>query len=232
MKKNITFLRDTKRLVLFITVGLLSLSGCATDQLSRAPLTPFTSWTEPQPSSINYVRDFSVQDNFQVAEPYPVPNINESHAYQLSELIDMAQMNNPDTRIAWQQARQAALAVGMTEATFLPMISASVIGGYQKNRTKLPYDQHINTSYNALIPAVGFQWLLFDFGQRRALVDIAEKNSFAANVSFNGMHQKLIYDVTNAYFMYGAALSRVNIAQKSLQNSQNILDAAQARLQS
>ncbi|HAW3748542.1 TPA: TolC family protein [Escherichia coli] len=232
MKKNITFLRDTKRLVLFITVGLLSLSGCATDQLSRAPLTPFTSWTEPQPSSINYVRDFSVQDNFRVAEPYPVPNINESHAYQLSELIDMAQMNNPDTRIAWQQARQAALAVGMTEATFLPMISASVIGGYQKNRTKLPYDQHINTSYNALIPAVGFQWLLFDFGQRRALVDIAEKNSFAANVSFNGMHQKLIYDVTSAYFMYGAALSRVNIAQKSLQNSQNILDAAQARRRS
>jgi outer membrane protein TolC len=79
---------------------------------------------------------------------------------------------------------------------------------------------------------VGFQWLLFDFGQRSALVDIAENTSFAANVSFNGMHQKLIYDVMKAYFQYGAALSRVNIAREILRNSQKVLDAAQARRQS
>ncbi|HFT1963463.1 TPA: TolC family protein [Enterobacter ludwigii] len=220
------------RPVLYIAVGVLVLTGCATDQLDRAPATAATPWPTDLQSSITSVGNFSVPPNPQIAVLSPVPAINEAHVYQLPELIDMAQMNNPDTRIAWQQARQAALAVGIAEAAFLPMISASVIGGYQKTHTPLPYDQHLNTSNNALVPGVGFQWLLFDFGQRSALVDIAENTSFAANVSFNGMHQKLIYDVMKAYFQYGAALSRVNIAQEILHNSQKVLDAAQARRQS
>lgn len=231
-KQDIFLLRAMNRPVLYIAVGVLALTGCATDQLDRAPETAATPWPTDLQTSITSVGNFSVPPNPQVAVLSPVPAINEEHVYQLPELIDMAQMNNPDTRIAWQQARQAALAVGIAEAAYLPMISASVIGGYQKTHTPLPYDQHLNTSNNALVPGVGFQWLLFDFGQRSALVDIAENTSFAANVSFNGMHQKLIYDVMKAYFQYGAALSRVNIAQEILRNSQKVLDAAQARRQS
>lgn len=231
-KQNITFLRTMNRPMLSIFAGLLLLTGCATDQLDRAPTTASTPWSADPQSSIIAARNFSVPDNLQIAALSPPPSIDEGHVYQLPELIDMAQMNNPDTRIAWQQARQAALAVGMAEATFLPIISASVIGGYQKNHTQLPFDQHLDTSHNAIIPGVGFQWLLFDFGQRSALVDAAKNTSFAANVSFNGIHQKIIYDVTKAYFQYGAALSRVDIAQEALRNSQKVLDAAQARRQS
>lgn len=228
-KHNIFLLRAMKRPVLYIAVGVLALNGCATDRLDRAPATAATPWSADIQSGGTSAGDFSVPPNPEVAALSPVPAINEAHVYQLPELIDMAQMNNPDTRIAWQQARQAALALGMAEAAFLPMISASVIGGYQKTHTPLPYDQHLDTSNNALVPGVGFQWLIFDFGQRSALVEVAENTSFAANVSFNGMHQKLIYDVTKAYFHYGAALSRVKIAQETLHNSQKVLNAAQAR---
>lgn len=230
-KQTITRLGTTKRPVLCVAAGLLLLTGCATDQLDRAPATASTPWSA-DPQSGMAAANFSVPASPQVATLSTPPATDEAHVYQLPELIDMAQMNNPDTRIAWQQARQAALAVGMAEATFLPLISASVIGGYQKNHTPLRYDQHLDTSNNAVIPGVGFQWLLFDFGQRSALVDAAKNTSFAANVSFNGMHQKLIYDVTRAYFQYGAALSRVDIAQETLRNSQKVLDAAQARRQS
>ena len=227
-KQNITLLRTMNRPVLSIAAGLLLLTGCATEQLDRAPKTASTPWSADPQSGIIAAVNFSVPANLQIAALSSPPAINEAHAYQLPELIDMAQMSNPDTRIAWQQARQ----VGMAEATFLPMISASVIGGYQKNHTQLPFDQHLDTSNNAIIPGVGFQWLLFDFGQRSALVDAAKNTSFAANVSFNGIHQKLIYDLTKAYFQYGAALSRVDIAQETLRNSQKVLDAAQARRQS
>lgn len=223
MKKGALKMRSV-----YMATGFMLLAGCATDQLDRAPVSAFTPWS-PDPISTN---TFAVPANPQVVELSPPPAINPQQVYQLPELIDLSQMNNPDTRIAWQQARQAALAVGMVEATFLPMISASVIGGYQKTSTPLPFEQHLDTSNNAVIPGVGLQWLIFDFGQRSALMDAAKNTSFAANVSFNGMHQKLIYDVTRAYYQYGAALSRVDIARGTLRNSTQILDAAQARRQS
>ncbi|WP_174509247.1 TolC family protein [Klebsiella oxytoca] len=217
---------------LCISPELLLLSGCTTDSLDRAPVSASAPWSpDPQSRPAPGAR-FTIPANPIVAEVTPPPAISETHHYQLSELIDMAQMNNPDTRIAWQQARQAALAVGMAEATFLPIISASVLGGYQKTHTPLPYDTSLNTTDSAIIPGVALQWLVFDFGQRSALVDAAKNNAFAANISFNGIHQKLIYDVTRAYYQYGAALSRVGIAKSALHNSEQILAAVQSRRQS
>lgn len=210
-------------------VGLCLLAGCATDQLALAPASPSSPWTPDGISS----HEFAVPANPAVAKLPAPPAINQEQVYQLPELIDIAQMQNPDTRIAWQQARQAALGVGMAEATFLPMISASVIGGYQRTRTPLPYDidgQHdLDTTGSAVVPALALQWLIFDFGQRSALQQAAKHTSYAANVAFNGMHQKIIYDVTRSYYQYGAAQSRRKIAQETLRNSQKILDAALAR---
>ena len=64
----------------------------------------------------------------------PRTAINSDQAYTLAELIDIAQQNNPTTRIAWLEAEQAALAAGLVKATYLPMITASVIGGYQRSK--------------------------------------------------------------------------------------------------
>ncbi|MFC0228011.1 TolC family protein [Serratia aquatilis] len=207
------------------------IAGCATDRLDLAP----ASYSEPWRSGANVAAaaDFSVPPNPAVAEIAQPPQINRAHIYSLPELIDIAQNQNPDTRIAWQQARQAALAVGMGEAVFLPMISASVIGGYQSTRASLPYSvgsiNDVSTTGSAVVPALALQWLLFDFGQRSALLDAAKQVSFAANVTFNGMHQKLIYDVTRTYFQYGAAQTQTRIAQQTLQNSLKIQDAAEQR---
>ena len=121
-----------------LTGSVLSLSmlvaGCATDSLDLAP----ASYTEPWTADANTpIRsgNFSVPPNPLVAELAAPPSIKSEHTYSLPELIDIAQSQNPDTRIAWQQARQAALAVGMGEAIFLPIISASVIGGYHRTTT-------------------------------------------------------------------------------------------------
>nr|WP_286145946.1 TolC family protein [Shigella sp. FC1967] len=46
---------------------------------------------------------------------------------------------------------------------------------------------------------------MFDFGKRGALVDAAKHASLATNLNFNLMHQKIIHDVSVAYFSYGAA---------------------------
>src|SRR5690606_40096209 len=106
--------------------------------------------------------------------------------------IDIAQRENPETRLAWNSARQTALAVGVVEATFLPMLSANVIAGWQKTHTPvplLPGNRSIDTELHGVVPALALEWLIFDFGQRSAITDGARHMSYAANVLFNGAHQ-------------------------------------------
>ena len=56
-----------------------------------------------------------------------------------------------------------------------------------------------------VIPALALKWLLFDFGRRDAQLQAARADSFVANVTFTGAHQKVIFDVSQAYFDLGAA---------------------------
>ncbi len=44
--------------------------------------------------------------------------INPRKIYGLAELIDIAERNNPETRLAWERARQAAAGVGLGESAY------------------------------------------------------------------------------------------------------------------
>lgn len=218
-------------LLMMILASLLS--GCVTDALKRAPASPDLPW-QPTESAWQPAREALLETEPQPA--YALPNqqdLTSRRVSSLSELINIAQLTNPDTRIAWEQARQAALAAGLSESLFLPIISANVIGGYQHTRTPLPANglniNDVQTQSHAVIPALVLQWLVFDFGQRSALTKAAERASFAASISFNGIHQKIIFDVTRSYYQYGAAQSRYKISEEMLHNSRNILAAAEAK---
>src|SRR5215472_7160453 len=58
--------------------------------------------------------------------------INPQKTYGLAELIDIAERNNPETRVAWQRARQAAAAVGLSESAYYPFLAASAAAGYDR----------------------------------------------------------------------------------------------------
>lgn len=42
------------------------------------------------------------------------------HEYTLPELIDIAKRENPQTRVAWEVARNAGLGAGIAASTYLP----------------------------------------------------------------------------------------------------------------
>jgi outer membrane protein len=153
--------------------------------------------------------------------------------FDLPALIDLAQRNSPDTQLAWSQARQAASAVGIAEATFLPMLSAHVVGGYVSTRNELPeilgQRYRLDTNSSGLVPLATLQWLLFDFGQRSAMRDSARSLSLGANFLYNGAHQKLIYSVMSAYYEHDAARQRRAIAKASLDNSLAVLAAVESK---
>ncbi|MBB3808341.1 TolC family protein [Pseudochelatococcus contaminans] len=218
------------------------LAGCTSAMLENAPADPSQPWkprtSEAQAGASAYAGsspDFSVPADPSVTALKASSDINTTRAYGLAELIDIAQSHNPTTQVAWQTARQAALAAGMVEATYLPLITANVIGGKQWVNNALPVPilgrDTETTTISGVSPQIALQWLVFDFGQRSALHEAAKHNSTAANILFNGIHQKIIFDVTRTYYVYGAAQNRVSISRQNLANSQKILAAADARVQ-
>src|SRR5260370_17026278 len=69
--------------------------------------------------------------------PYSA-DIDPNHVYSLVELIDIAQRRNPATRVAWEQARQAAINVGIARAAYLPALTASAVAGWEHFVTPFP----------------------------------------------------------------------------------------------
>lgn len=221
------------------------LAACTTPQSLELPPTPAHAW---QNSASAWDLQSASAPEPQGADRFTVPAIPQlprvespthaeyaqDQALTLPQLIDIAQRENPSTRLAWNRAREAALSVGLTDALFLPVITANVVAGEQRLRVpvNLPLDlgrTHIDNKVQGTTPFVTLMWLLFDFGERDALREGAQYAALAANVLFNATHQKLIRDVTDAFYRYNAARSNLALAQQSLKQHETVLQAAQAR---
>jgi outer membrane protein len=174
--------------------------------------------------------------------------------YHLPELIDLAQQLNPDTKVAWQRAKQALAAVGLTEVTYYPILSAAAASGYTRLFAPLPT---LNINRAALVRAIetggsassaislqsntvahldilgqttlSVKWLLFDFGERAASVRVAREELLVANLGFNASHQKLVFDVSRYYYTYNNQRDAVRVAQSALDTASAVNDAVEAR---
>jgi outer membrane protein TolC len=212
---------------LLLALPLFATTACDPDISGDVSSSPSSAWGQDGASG-----NFALAPNAE-AGALP-PGLKSGKVYELVELIDLAQRTNPVTRIAWENARQAAYAKGMVEGTFLPFVSANIIAGRQDIvtpvRTLRGGTDNLTTTAEGVTPVLALQWLLFDFGERAALRDVASSNLEAANIAFNGTHQALIFDVTRAYYAYGATVSDVRIAEEALVNSRTIEEAARARL--
>ena len=93
-------------------------------------------WAPPAlPRYEGELRDYQPTE----AERRYLPAIDPRKTYNLAELIDIAQRSNPETRVAWERARMAAAAVGLTESAYYPYIVAAAVGGY--DRAFVPFPQ-------------------------------------------------------------------------------------------
>lgn len=222
-------------------LGMAGLAACSPGSLALAP----ASATTPYKGGVGTAAvprrsaDFGVSSDPSMPIVIASPRLDRNHAYTLPELIDIAQLNNPITRAAWQRAREAAIAVGAVEATYLPILSADVLAGFEQASATAPGLKTgiidipagtITTTGAQIVPALTVKWLLFDFGGRDAARGAAQQLSFASNVTFNATHQKLIFDVSNAFFQYSAARSQTRIDTESLSNARVVQDATEARL--
>src|ERR1700728_3479755 len=69
--------------------------------------------------------------------PRSIPSIAPDPAkiYTLPELIDIAEHNNPETRVAWESAKARAADLGISKSTLYPTVAAAAVA--QSVRTNL-----------------------------------------------------------------------------------------------
>jgi outer membrane protein len=87
----------------------------------------------------------------------------------------------------------------------------------------------IGWSLQGNIEVISIQWLLFDFGERAALVDAAKQGSVISNIAFTAAHQQVIYNVSLAFYANAAARARFASAGESLRDAEEVESAAQSR---
>ncbi|GEC61313.1 protein CyaE [Gluconobacter oxydans] len=265
--------RPARPFPLLIRVTLYSapllLSACATQALDSAPPAPDRPWQpniaangeilpgRHDPHALNLPAGYTLPSNTQIRVRPPAPEVavQNGHAYSLAELIDIAQSANPETRRAWNLARDSALAIGNARSAYLPRLTATVVGGYNHSRNDgaNPTISNVGAAEgivnsglsgleNALggvrnnnsgageVQTLGMEWLLFDFGKREAVIETTKQAQIASNVLFTATHQKIIYGVTTAYYTHAAAAARVRLLRQARDNARFVEAAAEARL--
>jgi outer membrane protein len=231
--------------LLALTLVALRLAGCAPAALNMAPDRADAPWNptvgpdgeiaagERGPTDQSNNSSYVLPSNRNLAEiPPPAADLERRRPYTLPELIDIAQSNNPVTRNAWNDARNAALAAGIAESAFLPFVSAGIVQGWQTSHNEFPLlgaEATNDVKGMGNIEVLNAQWLLFDFGERAALVDVAKQGSAISNIAFTAAHQQVIYNVSLAFYAHAAARARLATAMKSLTDAEDVQGAAEDR---
>ena len=185
-----------------------------------APATPDKPWHGKAEDSLN--RQLS-------ALPDTKYSLDPAKAYTLSELIDLAEEHNPETRLAWQQAKARAAALGIARGALYPTLAAVAAANTSRVQVLLNSD-FFRQTYGSISPELHVEYLIFDFGGRGGAIDAAKANLLAANFTFNDTHLKIIYQVTAAYYRLLNAMGQMDAAEASLKNAQAVEEDAQDRL--
>lgn len=229
---------------LVIGAGVLALiSGCA--QLAKlpevnpdrwAPPSADRSWAPVPAAASDYRIPGDLRPSPSVAAPASAqppaqpPTPSQGQPYDLPALLDLALRENPDTRFAWQSARQAAAGFGAARAPYYPLVSANSANGYARTLFPLPAGRLAQYKVWQAQPLVQMTYTLLDFGRRSASAEAARQALAAANFSFNRRMQDVVFAVQRAYYALCAAKAAVTAARRNLELARSDFDAVQQRL--
>ena len=236
-------MRQRRQLKMAIGLALASfcLGSYGTTGNNLAPERPDRAWNvvdknNGQFSSTNDASagslDYTLPPNKALGVLPPATEVDHEKLYSLADLVDLAESNNPLTRFAWNDARQAALAVDLARSTYLPKINGLAVGAYRSSsstKTAYGFDLNSNDTVSGAVAALSLEWLLFDFGKRDAIVETTRQASIISNIAFTAAHQQLIYAITMAFYAHASASEHVKTAAKSLENIKAIQAAAEDR---
>ena len=155
--------------------------------------------------------------------------VEANRDYSLAELIDLAEAHNPETRVAWENARAQGAALGIARSELYPTLSAVVLSGVDREEIPLGtrFYRHTDPGTQA---SLDLNYTIFDFGARRGRIAAERARLLAANFGFNDVHRRLIFQVQQAFYRLLNASAQDTAARASLANAEAVQQAAEERL--
>lgn len=144
----------------------------------------------------------------------------------LADVVNIALENNPATRATWFQARSAAANLGVRRAPIYPTVelTAPVVWSQQASADGRQGDATVVGG-----PGLSLNYLLFDFGGRRASAQEAYWNLVALDWAHNATIQNTVFGVLQAYYQYLNAKAQVEGATATVESARTNLKAAEVR---
>jgi outer membrane protein len=200
---------------------LLVVLVCASRALAQsAPVSADRAWhAAPQAQFTQELRKYTAASF----------TLDATKIYDLGELVDLAEQHNPETRVAWQNAKAQAAALGVAKSELYPTIAAVALSETDRSEEYLGTRFFRQTIQDFQV-ALDLNYTVFDFGARAGRINAAKAQVLAANFAFNDAHRNVIYQVEQAYYQLLSAIGREDAAQASLSNAKAVQQAAEERL--
>lgn len=141
----------------------------------------------------------------------------------LEETITRILCHDPQTRLAWANAKAQAAQVGISRAAYLPRLDGRLDGSRNRNEQQGQYastDGHRQRTGASL----SLSWVLLDFGRRSAALQNARQLLRAANASQDATLQ-------NTFAMAAQAYNDALAAQRNLAASHLVAELAAQNLE-
>jgi len=166
--------------------------------------------------------------------PMSKADIDPKKSYSLEELIDLAETNNPQTRIAWESAKQAAERLGMARSEYYPHLAALALAGDE--RAVIPWPKPLGAPNGYFVSeapvlqsGVDLIYNVFDFGRRASRVEASKAIRLAAAAGFQRTNQAVAFRVVTAYYNVITAEERLEASRQIVKTAQTTQDAAEAQ---
>lgn len=233
-------------------IPLLVLTGCVPnyilDPVKRdyVALTPGDEW-DPSCSTWYCPKTRPISPLEEITLPDPNCELD------ISEILDIALRNHPQTKHAWELARAQAFQVGVTEAAYYPTVFGSENLVFNDITARNPgtamstgvLDPNINS--NVTTPGTGnstgaisntstysqswvsnlnISYLVFDFGGRQATIEAARHALYALDWTQNRVIQQVLFNVAQTFYAYIDAKEQLIAKQEDLKNTEMNLEAA------
>jgi len=229
------------RTLVAVLCAAVAVTACAHTMSARRTApgtspTPATPWlpppevaaapAPPPASAAGTVATVAAEGAPEGAPAIPADLLATAADWTLTDLIDLALRNAPQTRITWARARSAAASVGVEKGDYYP----SIVGQINVSRTRGSavggQFTYLSSAYD---PFFQINWLLLDFGGRKASVDAARQALVAADWAHNAAIQEVVLQVEETYYAYLEARALEAAERAAVDEAAASLDAAERR---
>ena len=151
----------------------------------------------------------------------------------LQDAVERGLCNNPKTREAWAQVKIQAAGVGIGRAAYLPTVMGNWQGVRDDTATNVTGFPQYSSDYRSSVlrtESVSLNWVLYDFGGRKAALANATALLAAARASQEAALEQAFADVAKDYYAAQAAQGAFVAAQEIEQTANDSFKAATVRV--